>query len=93
MKHSRPGFAPRQDDTAPAALNSDMVPALHRKTVEARPSPVRDGGISLSARLEAHAKMPPAPVQTRAQIPIEPAPQVIVNPEPSAPPHVNEPGK
>jgi hypothetical protein len=54
---------------------------------------VRDGGISLSARLEAHAKTPPAPVQTRAQIPIEPAPQVIVNPEPSAPPHVNEPGK
>jgi hypothetical protein len=87
MKHSRPGFAPRQDDSAPATLNDDMVPALHRKTVEARPSPVRDGGISLSARLEAHAK------RISAKIPIEPAPQVIVNPEPSAAPHVNKVGK
>jgi hypothetical protein len=85
MIHSRPGFAPRKSDAAPAKLNDDMIPALHRTAKESS-SPLKFDAAAFEAQLEAHKRAHPA-------IPIEPAPHVLVNPTPSATPLVNEPGK
>lgn len=86
MIHSRPGFSPRSTDKAPAKLNSDMVPALHRAAKEEAGSPLKFDAAVLEAQLEAHKRAHPA-------IPVEPPPAVLVNPAPSATPIVNEPGK
>ena len=34
MRHSRPGFAVRTTDDEVAALNADMIPAIHRAKTE-----------------------------------------------------------
>ncbi len=47
MIHSRPGFASRKSDQAPAKLQPDMIPALHRKPRNAKPT-------TLEEHLEAH---------------------------------------
>lgn len=84
MKHSRPGFATRTNDATPAKLNDDMVPAINRAACDAS-TPLKTNGPSLEAMLEAH-KHDHALAQSKA-------PQVLVNPHPSATPQVNEPGK
>jgi hypothetical protein len=77
MIHSRPGFAPRVTDKVPARLNDDMVPALHRK---------RPKETNLGPLLQARAEM--------AKLAKDyPAPDILVNPTPSDPPKVLEPGK
>ena len=53
MKHSRPGFATRTSDVAPAKLNDDMVPAINRAARTAS-TPLKTNGPSLEAMLEAH---------------------------------------
>lgn len=94
MIHSRPGYAPRKVDDEVAALNADMIPALHRG---AKPtsSPLKT---NLDDRtLAAHAKMLDAQMAlAKAQAEAEAAkigPEVLVNPMPSPAPLVLEPGK
>ena len=84
MIHSRPGFASRTNDTVPAKLNTDMVPALHRKSSK-ESTTLKTNGPSFEAMLEAH-KHEHAQHQATA-------PEILVNPTPSDPPHVIEPGK
>lgn len=85
MIHSRPGFASRKSDAAPAKLNQDMIPALHRKG-QAESSPLINASPSLEAMLNTRAE------EHRAAK-IHAAPEILVNPAPSATPIVNEPGK
>lgn len=99
MIHSRPGYAPRTDDSQVAKLNADMIPAINRK------SPTAAAGQSdLKARLEGRTPkakaaevvpegtiQPPADVAAAAAR--SPGPQLILNPEPSATPQVLKPGK
>lgn len=101
MIHSRPGYAPRTNDSQVAKLNEDMIPAINRK------SPTAAAGQSdLKARLENRKlKTKPAADPVVSDAPIEPpadiaaaallaaGPQLILNPEPSATPQVLEPGK
>lgn len=88
MIHSRPGFAPRHSDQVPARLNDDMVPAINRKPLAGDKPPkaaeVGEHEALLDARTEAAmAKLakehPPA--------------DILVNPTPSDPPKILEPGK
>jgi len=82
MLHSRPGFATRKNDTAPAKLNQDMIPALYRKQPKAaKPS-------TLAERLEEHKHSHAVPAEVLRE-----APEIIVNPLTIDPPHINEPGK
>lgn len=81
MKHSRPGFATRYNDHAPAKLNDDMIPAINRKPLDAN-SNLKEG--SLDARTAA------AMAKLAAE---HPAPNILVNPTPSDPPKVLKPGK
>lgn len=85
MKHSRPGFASRTSDDEPAKLNQDMIPAIHRKTAEGV-SPLKNNGPSLEQMLNARA-------EEHRSAKVHAAPDLLVNPAPSATPHVNEPGK
>jgi hypothetical protein len=84
MIHSRPGYAPRTSDEVPAKLNADMIPAIHRrKLTEASPLKQPSEAL-LDARTEA----------AMARLAKEhPAPEILVNPHPSDPPQVLEPGK
>lgn len=84
MIHSRPGFAPRKSDAAPAKLNDDMIPALHRASPKAS-SPLKTGP-SLEAMLNARTE------EHRATK-VHATPELLINPTPSATPLVNEPGK
>jgi hypothetical protein len=83
MKHSRPGFATRSSDAAPAKLNADMIPAINRNAPK-ESTPLRE---TLQARAEA------AMAKLAKNHPVPAAPEILVNPAPSATPHVNEPGK
>lgn len=85
MIHSRPGFAPRKSDTAPAKLNQDMIPAIHRAGPKSS-SPLVNASPSLEQMLNARAE------EHRAAK-VHAAPEILVNPAPSATPLVNEPGK
>ena len=87
MIHSRPGFAPRKDDTEAAALNQDMIPALHRKSPK-ESSPLVNASPSLEAMLTARAEE-----HNHRSAKIHAAPELLVNPAPSAVPLVNEPGE
>ena len=81
MKHSRPGFAARYNDHVPAKLNDDMIPAIHRKPLIVD-STLKEG--TLEARTAA----------AMAKLAKEhPAPNILVNPNPTEPPKVLEPGK
>jgi hypothetical protein len=83
MKHSRPGFATRSSDAVPAKLNPDMIPAINRNAkTEAAPRAEQ-----LQARAEA------AMARLAKNHPVPAAPEILVNPTPSATPRVNEPGK
>jgi hypothetical protein len=84
MIHSRPGFASvvtrdehKVRSPAPAQLNADMIPALHRKQVQTA-SPLDARTAAAVAKLEAEKVA---------------SPEILVNPAPSAPPVVLEPGK
>lgn len=88
MIHSRPGFAPRHSDQVPARLNDDMIPAINRKPLGGsstlKEAKVGEHEALLDARTEAAmAKLakehPPA--------------DILVNPTPSDPPKILEPGK
>lgn len=96
MFHSRPGFAPRRSDSAPAKLNDDMIPALHRVHKQAARSPVKEGGgvdLPKTAR-ELAADAIHEQMVREAQAAAERAgPDILVNPAPSAPPIVLEPGQ
>jgi hypothetical protein len=87
MLHSRPGFAPRRSDQAPARLNDDMVPAIHRKPLAENTNlkpPQEHSEALLDARTEAAmAKL------AKEHPPLE----ILVNPTPSDPPKILEPGK
>jgi hypothetical protein len=84
MIHSRPGFAPRKSDAAPAKLNQDMVPAINRTGPKA--SPLVNASPSFEQMLNARA-------EEHRSAKLHAAPELLVNPTPSATPKVNEPGK
>jgi hypothetical protein len=96
MIHSRPGFAPRTSDDAPAKLNADMVPAIHRKREPGAPPVISH--LNLDARAEAaHRKLQAAKeavalaeAQTAAA---KIGPDLLVNPAPTEAPAILEPGK
>lgn len=86
MIHSRPGYAPRKSDQAIARLNDDMIPAINRKplaeTTNLKEAPV--GEHKLDARTEV----------AMAKLALEhPPAEILVNPTPSDPPKILEPGK
>lgn len=87
MIHSRPGFSPRYSDQVPAKLNDDMVPAIHRKPLAESSNlkePQKHDEKVLDARTEEiMAKL------AREHPPVE----VLVNPNPTDPPKILEPGK
>jgi hypothetical protein len=93
MIHYRPGFAPRTSDDAPAKLNKDMIPAIHR-TAKETASPLIT---NLQAKTDAaHTKLIAARALEDAQAAAErlrAGPDILVNPNPSPVPLVNEPGK
>jgi hypothetical protein len=88
MIHSRPGYAPRRDDAAPAKLNADMVPAINRPPL-GNNSNLKETTEALDAKLlDARAEA------AMAKLALEhPPAQILVNPTPSDPPKVLEPGK
>jgi hypothetical protein len=93
MIHSRPGFATRTTDEAPAKLNADMIPAINRAHKETD-TPLKQ---SLQSRADiAHKKLQDAAAAlAQAQALSDAAkvgPELLINPAPSAPPKVNEPG-
>jgi hypothetical protein len=83
MIHSRPGFAPRRSDAAPAKLNDDMIPALHRGTPRE----------STTLKQNLQSKADAAMAKLAKNHPVPAAPELLVNPAPSATPKVLEPGK
>ena len=85
MIHSRPGFAPRHNDKAPAKLNSDKVPALNRK-----PKDEALSTLDLDART---AKAMEKLTAQRHAAALAAGPEILVNPAPTDPPLVLEPGK
>lgn len=85
MKHSRPGFATRTKDDVPAKLNQDMIPAINRNA----PKESTTLKQTLQAKADAAHKRNMAEAQALASA----APEILVNPAPSATPHINEPGK
>jgi hypothetical protein len=90
MIHSRPGFASRRSDTAPAKLNQDMIPALHRKQ---KPESTTLRQIEKTPR-EIAADLAYAQNLAEARAAAERAgPEILVNPLASDPPVVKEPGK
>lgn len=78
MIHSRPGYAPRRSDSTPAKLNDDMKPALMRK--------------ELSTASTLDLKIAAAMAKQAEKIKYA-GPEVLVNPAPTEPPQVLEPGK
>jgi hypothetical protein len=88
MIHSRPGFASRKSDTAPAKLNQDMVPALHRKPKVEEPTPLKQTAREVAADL-LHEQM----VKEAQAIAQRAGPEILVNPHASATPKTLEPGK
>jgi hypothetical protein len=85
MIHSRPGFAPRHSDRVPAKLNADMVPAIHRKPL-AENSNLKHGPTDQALDARAAAAMEKLSRE-------HPAPEILVNPVPSEPPKILEPGE
>lgn len=93
MIHSRPGFAPRKSDVAPAKLNKDMIPALHRAKDKADVSTLKQIELPRTAR-EIAADALHEQIVREAQIAAQRAgPEILVNPAPTEPPVVNEIGK
>jgi hypothetical protein len=94
MIHSRPGFAPRRSDEAVAQLNDDMVPAIHRGAPKESTSLKQ----SLQSRAEvAHEKLKRAQdalnlAQAQAAA-AKVGPDLLINPAPTEPPAILEPGK
>ena len=94
MIHSRPGFATRRTDEAVAKLNDDMIPAINRGAPK-ESSPLKQ---SLQSRAEiAHEKLRAAQdalnlAQAQAAA-AKVGPDLLINPAPVDPPHINEPGK
>ena len=89
MKHSRPGFATRTTDDAPAKLNEDMIPALHKQTAKSAAEKTPSAPAVLQARAEEmHARM-----VVEAQLLAARGGDVLVNPNPSATPILTSPHK
>ena len=94
MIHSRPGFAQRSTDDTVAKLNDDMIPAIHRDAPK-ETTPLKQ---SLQARAEvAHEKLKRAQdalnlAQAQAAA-AKVGPDLLINPSPTAPPAILEPGK
>lgn len=91
MLHTRPGFAPRKDDTVCAKLNADMIPAINRNK--------RPDSTPLAHNLQARAddanarlkKAQDALNLAQAQAAAAKAgPDLLINPTPSDPPVVND---
>ena len=94
MIHSRPGFATRKADDAVARLNADMIPAINR-TKEETSSPLKQ---TLQAKADAQweklkRQQEAANLAVAQAIAAKVGPDLLVNPAPSAPPTVLEPGK
>ncbi len=90
MIHSRPGFAPRSADDAPARLNDDMIPAIHRKPLGENTNLKQSaaGSTVLETLLDARTE------EVMAKLAREhPPAEILVNPTPSDPPKILEPGK
>ena len=94
MIHTRPGFAPRRSDEDIAQLNDDMIPAINRSA----PRESTTLKQSLQSRAEiANEKLKAA--QDAMNLAMAQAaaakvgPDLLINPAPVDPPHINEPGK
>ena len=86
MIHSRPGFAPRHSDQVPARLNDDMIPAINRK-------PLGESTTLREAEVGEH-KLDERTEAAMAKLAKEHPPvEVLVNPSPTEPPKILEPGK
>ena len=85
MIHSRPGYAPRHTDTVPARLNDDMIPAIHRKPLK------EDSNLKQLPQEHALDARTAAAMEKLARE--HPVPDILVNPTPSEPPKILEPGK
>jgi hypothetical protein len=92
--HSRPGFAPRAVDDAVATLNADMIPAINRAARETT-TPLKQGLQSKAdyAFEKLRAKKEALALAEAQAIAAKVGPELLVNPAPTEPPKVNEPGK
>jgi hypothetical protein len=93
MIHSRPGYAPRTSDDAPAKLNIDMIPAINR-TANVESTTLKE---TLQTKADkAHAKLIAERALEDAQVlasRLSLGPEILVNPLTTEPPRINEPGK
>ena len=94
MIHSRPGFAPRTTDDEVGILNPDMIPAINRAEREAT-TPLKQ---TLQSKAEyafakLKAKQEAAAIAEAQAVAAKVGPDLLINPAPTEPPHVNEPGK
>lgn len=94
MIHSRPGYAPRTSDEAPAKLNDDMIPAINRGAKEDK-TPLKSG---LQSKADyAYDKLrkarDTAALAEAQAIAAKVGPDILVNPSPVQPPKILEPGK
>lgn len=94
MIHSRPGFAPRSSDEAPAKLNADMIPAINRGKKEEDTPLKKTLQTRADEAFERLKRQQAAAAQAEAMaIAAKVGPDLLVNPAPSPAPVVLEPGK
>jgi hypothetical protein len=94
MIHSRPGYAPRASDEVVAKLNADMIPAINRGERDAT-TPLKQALQSKaeSAFAKLKAKQEAVALAEAQAIAAKVGPDLLINPAPSVPPRVIEPGK
>jgi hypothetical protein len=86
--HTRAGYAPRKSDDEVAKLNDDMIPAIVRR-MAGTDSTLKESPEALDAKLlDARAEAAMAKLAKE-----HPPAQILVNPVPSDPPKILEPGK
>jgi len=94
VRHSRPGFAVRTTDDEVAALNADMIPAIHRAKTETD-TPLKKNLQSKAdhAFEKLKAAREAAALAEAQAIAAKIGPDLIPNPAPTPSPRVLEPGK
>lgn len=89
MIHYRPGFQPRTSDLAPAKLNEDMIPALHKQTKTIDTStPLK---VNLPELTDAQVEKAVAFAEAAKKLATLHTPEIIANPHPSTPPILTTP--
>lgn len=92
MIHHRPGFASRTSDAAPAKLNEDMIPALHKNRIAAEQKSTLLN-INLPELSEDQVAKAVAFSEAAKALAAKHGPELLINPNPSATPIITSPHK